>query len=69
MEKSKSFGKTKINGVTPHDQIIHFRGGVKRHIRNVVYVWENEMTHLITMDGTEWLINKNNVLCVERPNY
>ena len=50
----------------PHRQIIHFVGGVKRTIDNVVYIWENEMTHLLDAEGREWIINKNNVLCVER---
>ena len=47
------------------DQIIHFKGGYKRTIYNVEYIWENEMTHIVTADGIEWLINKDNVLCVE----
>lgn len=58
MEKSKE--------VKPHDQIIHFIGGYKRTIKDVIRVWENEWTHIITLDGKEWIINKNNVLCVER---
>jgi hypothetical protein len=56
----------KIRKVKPHRQIIHFIGGQKRTIENVIYVWENEMTHLITLNGIEWIINKNNVLCVEK---
>jgi hypothetical protein len=51
----------------PSTQIIHFIGGIKRTIPDVVYVWENEMTHILTLEGTEWIINKNNVLCVEKP--
>lgn len=46
-------------------QIIHFVGGIKRTIDHVVYVYENEMCHIQTLDGTEWVINKNNVLAVE----
>ena len=49
-----------------HSQIIHFVGGQKRYITGITRIWENEMTHLLTLDGTEWIINKNNVLCVER---
>ena len=53
------------------NQVIHFIGGYKRTIYNVEFVWENEMTHLVTADGIEWIINKQNVLCVEviRKNY
>lgn len=52
--------------ITPHTQIIHFIGGYKRTIYNVVRLWENEYTHIITLEGKEWIINKNNVLCIER---
>ena len=54
-----------IKQVHPHCQIIHFVGGNKRTITDIVRIWENEMTHLITLNGTEWVINKNNVLCTE----
>jgi len=57
------------NQTIKHRQIIHFIGGTKRTIDNVVYIWENEMTHLLTEEGTEWVINKNNVLCVEKIIY
>ena len=50
----------------PHTQIIHFVGGIKRTISNIVAVWENECVHLMTGDGVEWVINKSNVLCAER---
>ena len=50
----------------PHDQVIHFINGYKRTIFNVAYIWENEMTHVITEAGVEWVINKDNVLCVEK---
>ena len=50
-----------------HRQIIHFIDGNKRVIENVIYIWENEMTHIVTFSGTEWIINKKNVLCVEKP--
>ncbi len=46
-------------------QIIHFVGGYKRTIYNIVKVYENEMTHILTAEGIEWIINKNNVLAVE----
>ena len=49
-----------------HDQVIHFKGGVKRYVQRVKYIWENEMIHLVTEDGTEYIINKDNVLFVER---
>ena len=51
--------------ITPVTQIIHFREGIKRTIRHIVLVDENEMTHLVTADSREWYINKNNVLAVE----
>lgn len=51
---------------TPHTQIIHFIGGYKRTIYDVRYIWENEMTHLIDGKGVEWIINKPNVLAVEK---
>lgn len=46
-------------------QIIHFVGGIKRTIPNIIEVYENEMTHILTVEGIEWIINKNNVLAVE----
>lgn len=55
--------------VNKHRQIIHFVEGTKRTIENVVYIWENEMTHILVDNGTEWIINKDNVLCVERVPY
>ncbi|MCK9369535.1 hypothetical protein M0R04_06480 [Candidatus Dojkabacteria bacterium] len=51
--------------VKPRTQIIHFVGGVKRTISDIIAVKENEMVHLTTLSGTEWIINKNNVLMVE----
>ena len=50
----------------PHTQIVHFIGGYKRTIFNVKYVWENEMVHIIDGKGIEWVINKDNVLCIEK---
>ncbi len=51
---------------TPHDQIIHFEGGVKRYIARVKYIWENEMTHLVTENDIEFIINKDKVLFIQR---
>ena len=48
-----------------HTQIIHFNTGVKRTIRDVQMIWENEWTHIIDGEGKEWIINKKNVLCIE----
>ena len=56
----------RCNGHGTHHQIIHFVGGIKRQIQNVKYVWENEMTHIVDTDGVEYIINKNNVLFVEK---
>lgn len=55
-----------VQSVRPHRQIIHFVGGVKRTINDVIFIEENEMTRLITLDGREWLINKTNVLAVNK---
>ena len=52
--------------IVPQTQIIHFVGGTKRTVRGIIRIWENEWTHLLDINGTEWIINKNNVLCVER---
>jgi hypothetical protein len=49
-----------------HTQIIHFVGGYKRTIREIVSVWENECIHIMTKSGIEWVINKKNVLCCEK---
>lgn len=46
-------------------QIIHFVGGIKRTIPNIVKVYENEMCHILQENGVEWIINKTNVLAVE----
>ena len=50
----------------PHTQIIHFVGGIKRTIHRVISVWENECIHIMTADKTEYVINKSNVLFMER---
>ena len=49
-----------------HDQIVHFIGGTKRYIQGVTFVWENEMVHVVDYLGVEYIINKANVLFVER---
>lgn len=51
---------------TVHDQIIHFEGGIKRYVSRVKYIYENEMTHLITENDQEFIINKSKVLFVQR---
>ena len=51
---------------TVHDQIIHFVDGSKRYVEGVQWIWENEMLHLLTINGTEFIINKDNVLFVQR---
>ena len=56
----------KSNGVGRHDQIIHFINGSKRLIQGVEFVWENEMVHVVDYLGVEYIINKSNVLMVER---
>ncbi|UOF78277.1 hypothetical protein [Caudoviricetes sp.] len=56
----------KLRVLRPHRQIIHFVSGVKRTIENVIYISENEMTHLYLADGSEWIINKNNVLAIHK---
>lgn len=56
----------KSNGVGQHTQIIHFDNGEKRVIQGVVYIWENEMLHIIDYLGMEYIINKSRVLFTER---
>lgn len=56
----------KCNGVGQHHQIIHFDNGEKRVIQGVVYIWENEMLHIIDYLGCEYIINKHRVLFTER---
>jgi Tfp pilus assembly ATPase PilU len=51
---------------TVHDQIIHFVDGHKRYISRVKWIWENEMIHLITENDIEFIINKKNVLFIQR---
>jgi hypothetical protein len=35
-------------------------------IQGVQFIWENEMTHIVDYLGVEYIINKSNVLFVER---
>lgn len=49
-----------------HTQILHFVGGQKKTIINIIKVYENEMCHILTADGIEWIVNKNNLLLVEK---
>lgn len=51
---------------TPHNQIVFFNNGSKRTIMDVRYIWENEMIHLVTNNDIEFIINKDNVLFVQR---
>jgi len=62
----KTIRQKKDGSYQVHDQVIHFVGGQKRYIPRVKYIWENEMLHLVCEDGTEFIINKENVLFVER---
>lgn len=65
-ELPKIINRQKDGSYTIHDQIIHFVDGHKRTVKGVKYIWENEMLHLITENGNEFIINKNNVLMVQR---
>ena len=56
----------KCNGTGQHDQLIHFDNGEKRLIQGVVYIWENEMLHIVDYLGVEYIINKHRVLFTER---
>lgn len=48
-----------------HNQIIHFKDGYKRTIMNVVKVWQQGWTHIVQENGVEWIVNDDNVDCVE----
>ena len=65
-ELPKIIKRQKDGSYTIHDQIIHFVDGHKRYIKGVKYIWENEMLHLITENEIEFIINKANVLFVQR---
>lgn len=62
----KTIKQEKDGSYQVHDQVIHFIHGTKRYIPKVKYIWENEMLHLVCEDGMEFIINKDNVLFVER---
>lgn len=49
-----------------HTQILHFVGGIKRTIPNVIKVYENQMVHILTVEGIEWIVNKDNLLATEK---
>jgi len=49
-----------------HDQVLHFKDGTKRYAPRIKYIWENEMTHLLSEDGTEYIIVKANLNFIER---
>lgn len=66
IELPKIIKRQKDGSYTIHDQIIHFIDGHKRYIKGVKWVWENEMLHLITENDNEFIINKTNVLFVQR---
>ena len=65
LNKPEKIKKRKLD-CPPQTQIIHFIGGYKRTIYHIQNIWENEMIHIIDGGGIEWVINKNNVLCVEK---
>lgn len=56
---------TEIIQKRKHDQVIHFKGKVKRTLFNVVKVYEDAWTHIILEDGREFIVNPENVLFVE----
>jgi hypothetical protein len=51
---------------TPHTQIVFFKDGTTRTIMDVRYIWQNQMTHLITGNGIEFIINPLNVNYIQR---
>lgn len=65
-ELPKIIKRLQDGSYTIHDQIIHFIDGTKRHVKGVKWIWENEMVHLITVNKIEFIINKRNVLFVQR---
>ena len=65
-ELPKIISREKDGSYTVHDQIIHFTDGHKRYIKGVKYIWENEMIHLITVNEREFIVNKDNVLMIQR---
>jgi hypothetical protein len=48
-----------------HNQIIHFKDGNKRFLKDVIKVWQNTWTHILLENGVEWIINPDNVLAIE----
>lgn len=51
---------------TKHDQIVYFIDGSQRYINNVVSIYQNKWTHLITEDHQEFIVNPDKVLYVQR---
>jgi len=49
------------------DQIIHFSGGNKRTVRGVISstIQQGEFTKFMTTKWVMWMINTNNVDCIE----
>lgn len=62
----KIISRQEDGSYTVHDQIIHFVDGHKRYVAGVKWIWENEMLHLLTTNGTEFIVNKDKVLFVQR---
>jgi hypothetical protein len=62
----KSIRQKEDGSYDVHDQVLHFIDGTKRYIPRVKYMWENEMSHLVTENGTEFIVNKRNLLFIER---
>lgn len=62
----KLIKEDQIKEYTLHTQILHFDTGYKRTIKEVICVWENEMVHILTVKGVEWVINKKRILCAEK---
>lgn len=60
-EKTKKRLDSLNLSVDKHSQIIHFSGGRKATILNIVQVWVDSFIHLVTEDGREYIINQNNV--------
>lgn len=56
----------KSNGLGRHDQIVHFTNKEKRYIQGILFIWENEWTHIVDYLGVEFIINKDNVNFIER---
>jgi len=49
----------------PHTQILFFSNGARRPINNIIMVERGQWFHLYEENGTEWIVNPDNVLCVK----